>query len=134
MDAFPGSTFAASVVEAGSFADPVTGTYELELLLSDSHPAFRSGFIARVELFPSYVISGYWLPMTTLHNLEEHSGKIFVLDSTRAVEKQVFTGPIYKEGIIVIGGLDGSEVVIAEGSAFVEDGQQVAVTIVEVTR
>lgn len=134
MDAFPGSKFVASVVEAGSFADPVTGTYELELLLSDAHPAFRSGFIARVELFPSYVISGYWLPMITLHNLEEQSGKIFVLDGKRAIEKQISTGPIYSEGIIVTGGLDGSEVVLAEGSAFLEEGQQVVVTVVEVTR
>ncbi|MDF1571249.1 MAG: efflux RND transporter periplasmic adaptor subunit [Bacteroidales bacterium] len=129
IDAFPSDQFAASVLEVGSFADPFTGTFEVELLLSDTHPAFRTGFVARAELYPSYVISGYWVPMTALHDLEERRGKIFVLDSTQAVEREITTGPIYKEGIIVTSGIEGTEVVIEEGSAFLQNGQQVRINI-----
>lgn len=129
IDAFPNDHFPATVLEVGSFADPFTGTFEVELLLSEAHPGFRSGFVARVDLYPSYVISGYWVPMTALHDLEERRGKIFVLDSTRAVEREITTGPIYKGGIIVTGGLEGTELVIAEGSAFLQDGQQVRINI-----
>jgi len=129
IDAFPNDSFAASVLEVGSFADPFTGTFEVELLLENEHPGFRTGFVARVELYPSYVISGYWLPMTALHDLEERRGKIFVLDGSRAVEREITTGPIYKEGIIVTGGLEGTDLVIAEGSAFLQDGQQVRINI-----
>jgi RND family efflux transporter MFP subunit len=129
MDAFPGRQFAASIVEAGSFADPVTGTYEVELLLNDALPGFRSGFVARAEIFPSFVISGFWLPLSVMHELEDEHGKIYVLDSTQVVEKRISTGPLYKDGIIITGGLDGSEVVIAEGSAYLKEGQEVKVTI-----
>jgi multidrug efflux system membrane fusion protein len=131
LDAFPDEQFAASILEAGSFADPVTGTFEVELLLRDSLPGFRTGFVARATLFPSASISGFWLPMVALHDLENQRGKIFVLDSTHAVERHITTGPLYNNGMIVTGGLEGSEVVIAEGSAYLEDGQQVRIKIEE---
>lgn len=127
MDAFPGRQFAASVLEVGSFADPVTGTFEVELLLSESHPEFRTGFMARVTLFPSGSVSGYWLPMTAVHDLADQTGKIFVLDSTRALERSITTGPLHNGGIIVTGGLKGTETVIVGGSAYLEDGQEVRI-------
>ncbi len=125
MDAFPGRKFAASVLEPGSFADPVTGTFEAELLLQDAHPEFRSGFMARVQLFPSESLSGFWLPMAAIHDLEDQTGKVFVLDSTIVAERIITTGPIHDGGMIIKGGLEDKEFVITEGSAYLEDGQQV---------
>lgn len=127
MDAFPGREFAATVLEVGSFADPVTGTFEIELLLRESHPEFRTGFMARVTLFPSTAVSGFWLPMAAVHDLEDKIGKIFVLDGTYARERRITTGPLHNGGMIVTGGLEGSEQVIVGGSAYLEDGQEVRI-------
>ncbi len=125
MDAFPERKFVASVLELGSFADPVTGTFEAELLLHDAHPEFRSGFLARIQLYPSEYLSGLWLPMAAMHDLEDQTGKVFVLDSTIAVERKITTGPIRDGGMIIKGGLEDTAFVITEGSAYLEDGQQV---------
>lgn len=127
MDAFPGRQFPASVTEMGSFADPVTGTFEVELLLNEALPEFRTGFMARVTLFPSGFVHGYWLPMTAVHDLEDQGGTIFVLDSMRAKKRRIITGPLHDGGIIIAGGLDGSEMVITGGSAYLEDGQAVRI-------
>ncbi len=125
MDAFPGRAFSASVLESGSFADPVTGTFEVELLLRDAHPEFRSGFMARVQLFPSESLSGFWLPMSAIHDLEDHRGKVFVLDSAIVFERQITTGPLHDGGMVITGGLEATELVVTGGSAYLKDGQQV---------
>lgn len=127
LDAFPDRKFPATILEVGSFADPVTGTFEVELLLTASLPEFRTGFMARVDLFPSGDFSGYWLPMAAVHDLEDQRGKVFVLDSVRAQERPITTGPLHNGGIIVTGGLEGTEEVIVGGSAYVEDGQEVRI-------
>lgn len=127
MDAFPDQVYSAVISELGSLADPLTGTYEVELLMRDENSNFRTGFISRAYLFPSDSIIGWWLPFESVLNLNDSHGHVFVADSLKAKKKDVRTGPIYNEGILITQGIDGTDQVITEGASYLKDGSSIKV-------
>lgn len=128
LDAFPGKLFSAEVSELGAISDPVTGTYDVELLLKEEHPEFRTGFIARTELFPSDSIGGWWVPFEALQNLENGNGTIFIADSARAVKREVVTGKLVGQGILIVKGIEATDRVIVEGAGYLKENDLVRVS------
>ena len=79
MDAFPGISFGAEIIELGTVADPVTGTYETELMILQTLPQFRTGFISRAEIYPTEVKRSLVLPIHALIDATDNRAIIFVL-------------------------------------------------------
>lgn len=127
MDAFPGRSYRAVISELGTFADPVTGTYDIELLMAEENPNFRPGFIARATLYPSGFTEGWWLPFEALQNVENNQAYVFILDGPTARKKKVRLGPIVHDGILVLEGLDEGVFVVTEGAGLLKDGSRVRV-------
>jgi len=125
MDAFPERRFPAEISEVGTFADPVTGTFEAELKLDVTDPEFRSGLIARAHLFPSDSIEGWWIPFEAVRDLHESRGIVFVVDSGIVNIREVRTGQMINEGLVIREGLQGDERVVNEGADFIEEGSRV---------
>ncbi len=127
MDPFPKRSFPAVISESGSFADPVTGTYEVELLLTEEDPDFRTGFIARTSLYPSDSVSGFWLPFEAVHDLDGRNGFVYLLDSLHVVKREVSTGEIINKGILIMKGLSIQDEVVTEGASYLKEGSLVNV-------
>ena len=53
LDAYPERTIQAEITEIGTFADPYTGTYEIELTIANRDVKLASGLFARFDIFPS---------------------------------------------------------------------------------
>lgn len=53
FDALPDQTFPARVSQIAAGADPMSGTYEVELALEKAPSVLKNGFVASVEIFPS---------------------------------------------------------------------------------
>ncbi len=53
FDAWPGEVFTAKISEIAAGADPMTGTFAVELELSQSPRPLKNGFTGKVQLFPS---------------------------------------------------------------------------------
>lgn len=127
MDAFPDELFHAEVSELGAIADPVTGTYETELLLINDHPHFRTGYIARAVIYPAETGKDCYVPMEALLEASDNQADVFVVEDGRAVRRRVRTGILVGNGVIVTGGLKAGEWVVTEGSSYLEQDTKVQV-------
>ena len=127
MDAFPGAPFRAEIVELGTIADPVTATYETELLILQSRPGFRTGFISRAEIYPSEVKRSLVLPMHALIDATDNSAIIYVFREGRAEKRRIRTGSILGEEVVVLEGLEEGEKVVTDGAKYLREGSEVEV-------
>jgi RND family efflux transporter MFP subunit len=125
MDAFPGTEFAAEVTELASVADPVTGTYEVELLILHTKPQFRTGFISRAEIYPTHFSHSLVVPMEALLDAGDRSAHVFVYSDGKARKRRITTGPILGERVVVLEGLEEGEMVVTEGAKFLNSDTEV---------
>jgi RND family efflux transporter MFP subunit len=125
MDAFPGIAFRAKITELGAVADPVTGTYETELMIFQARPQFRTGFISRAEIYPSLVKRSLMVPIHALIDASDHSAGLFVLLDGVAKKKRIRTGAVVGDQVVVLEGLSEGEEVITDGARYLTDGTTV---------
>ncbi len=128
MDAFPGKTFEAEITELGAIADPVTGTYEAELQLTDTGKDFRSGFIARAVIYPSYTKAGYLIPLNAILDAEDSRAFVYLIKNGRPVKKAINTGPVIDNRIIVMSGIDNTDTIITDGAAYITPSSEILIT------
>lgn len=120
FDAYPERPFRGRVTELGDVADPMSGTFEVEIAIDDPGGLLKSGFIARVDLYPSRGEAYYFLPIEALVEGNQEEGMVYVLDeeTQRARKMPVHIYKILDEEIAVGEGLEGYEKVITEGAGF----------------
>ena len=127
MDAFPGKKFLAEISELASGADPLTGSYETELRILESHPQFRTGFFSRVEIFPAGTEHSLVVPMEALVDASDRKAHVFVYieagdqdDPSRGtVSKRLLnTGRILGDRVVVLDGLEKGEWIVTSGAKF----------------
>ncbi len=130
LDALSGKKFAGSVTQIAEQADPGTGTFEVEITLKDPDSAFKSGFIARIDLFPLRTDMFSLIPVEALVKADGHSGLVFELaaDGTTARRRDIQIAYIRGDSIAVSGGLETVKRVITDGSAYVTDGATVEIS------
>ena len=127
LDAFPGKRFSARVTELAALADPVTGTFSAELMINETDPAFRSGFIARTFLFPSDSLSGWYLPFEAVHDLDHGKGYVYLLDGKTVQKQTVRITGLTGKGVILNEGVSGDHLVVTEGGEYLKEGTAVRV-------
>jgi RND family efflux transporter MFP subunit len=127
MDAFPNKIFRGEIIELGSVADPVTGTYEAEFLIPKALSQFRTGFICRVELYPAETSRSLAVPIESLVDASDRSAYVFVYEEGMALKRRLRIGAILNEQVEVLEGLTEGELVITEGSRFLGNDEQVNV-------
>jgi multidrug efflux system membrane fusion protein len=128
FDAYPGKEFSAIVTEVGQSANPMNGTYEVELSLESKENGIRSGFIASVKIFPAEK-SKYWLlPAIAVVEADRKEGFVFKLNKEQnGVRKiPVTIGQILPDQIAVNCDEDLSEVV-AEGAVYLSADSKIKV-------
>lgn len=129
MDAFPGTKFRAQVSELASVADPVTGTYESELMVLQAHPQFRTGFFSRAEIYPAVICRSLAVPIEALMDASDQKAHVFVYEETGVqgtVSKRILkTGRIIGEKVVVVEGLDEGEWIVTEGAKYLRADDEV---------
>jgi len=127
MDAFPGEIFSGEVSELGSFAEAVSGTYEVEVMLPMGHPQFRTGFISRMEILPSAMLKDILVPVESLQNASDRSAEIYVYNDGKALKRKLRIGPIIGKMVVVEEGLLPGEKVITVGAPYLRNGDLVEI-------
>ena len=127
LDAWPERELKAEVTEIAEAADPRTGTYTVEMQLEPSDCRLASGFVAKVEIHPAQTTRYSILPAASLLEADGRTGVVFAYDREAgcARRREVNLGPVMTDRIAVIDGLEDVRQVIAEGSAYLTDGQPV---------
>ena len=129
FDAYPQSIFTAEVSEIVESADPMTGTYEVELTLPADDKKLVSGFVARVVLVPSVKKPYDVIPVEALAEADDMSGLVFVFDpdSSTVSRRAVIIAYLFDQYVAVSGGLVDTDLVVLAGNSVLKDGQKVEI-------
>ncbi len=120
FDAYPDEIFQGRVTEVADAADPMSGTFEVEIAIDEPANLLKSGFIARVDLFPSKAEPLYFLPIEALVEGNGDEGIVYVYDAAQNEAKKipVKIARILDEEIAIKSGLGNYTQVITEGASF----------------
>lgn len=129
IDAFPGRRFPGAVTELGSAADPMSGTYEVQLAVDPQGARFLSGMVAKVAFEAAIADEQPVLPVSALLEADGTEAVVYVVAPGEHVARRVAVriGRLVGERVEVLGGLVGGEQVVTEGAAYLRDGQLVRV-------
>jgi membrane fusion protein, multidrug efflux system len=129
FDAWPGQTFSGRVSNIASAADPGTGTFTVELQLDAGAARFVQGLVAKVALSPQAAASGQVIPVQALLEANDKEAGVFVLDpATRTVHRvNIQIGRMSRGQIEVTAGLEQGALVVTDGAAFLENGENVRI-------
>jgi membrane fusion protein, multidrug efflux system len=128
FDAMPGREFAGRVDRIGAAADPVTGTYEVEIALDDAG-TLAAGLVGRVEIRPARGISTRLVPIEAVLEADGAEATVYTLsaDGRRAQRHRVTVAFIDGDRVALAGGLEGASQVLTDGAAYLDDGATVRV-------
>lgn len=128
LDAWQGVKFPAVVDQVGGMSDPLTGTYEIELILSSKGYRLATGFIAGIEVFPSKKEEFITIPVQAIVEADGQSGYIYSVKKSGVVQKikiEIIT--IIGSKAAISGNLNGVDEIVSEGAAYLRDGEVVRI-------
>ena len=122
FDAYPERSFTGAVTEIADAADPLSGTFEVEIQVEDKEGLLKSGFIARVDLYPTLSETYDYIPVEALVEGNGREGLVYayVPSSGEARKVAVRIARILDSEIAISGGLEPYEQVVTEGAAFLK--------------
>jgi len=122
FDAYPEQVFNGWVTEVADAADPMSSTFEVEVAIEDPGNLLKSGFIARVDLFPSSGDSYFYIPVEALVEGNDREGIVYVYDEENHEAKKVAIqiSRLLDSEIAVSGGLEEYDQVVTDGASFLQ--------------
>jgi RND family efflux transporter MFP subunit len=129
IDAYPGKKFTAVVSEIGGAANPVNGTFKVELSLDTVTEKLAAGFVVKVDIYPSTTKSFFTIPVEAVYEADGAGAVVFIIDKKRetALKRSVEIAKIFPDKVAVSGGLDDSDYVITSGVEYLISGSAVEV-------
>ena len=129
FDVYRDEKFPGRVAEIAESADPMNGTYEVELTIPQSRYKFVSGFVASVDIFPSRKQSYFIIPAAALIEADANEGYVYTVNhNDNSVEKvKIEIGHIFDDKIAVASGLENTARVITDGSSYLTDGSTIKI-------
>ncbi len=132
FDAFPNRDFEGRITEIAAAADPMTGTYRVEVALGPATipaAALASGLVGAVEIRPAADQTVTLVPSESVLEADGSHGVVYTLasDGRAAVRRPVTIAFLAGDYIAIAAGLEGAKSVITEGAAYLDNGQAVEV-------
>ncbi|MBN1996080.1 efflux RND transporter periplasmic adaptor subunit, partial [candidate division KSB1 bacterium] len=97
FDPYPGVAFSGRITELAGAADPLHGTYEIEMSLEHTKFTLLSGFIAQIRIFPARLEQLYLIPIESLVEAQGTSGYVFSIENGHAVKIPVSIGHVFED-------------------------------------
>lgn len=128
FDATGDRTYHGLVSEIAATATPGTGTYAVEVTLSDAGPLV-AGMIGSVEIVPSTGAPTTVVPVEAMLEADGTQATVFALSSAdgRAQRRTVNVAFLDGDVVAVTSGLEGVDSVVTDGAAWLSDGDEVRV-------
>ncbi len=120
-----------SVVRIAAKSDEATGNFEVDIKLDDDG-ALRSGMVAEAEITATAPVGAnegpLRIPSLALIDARADQGYVYVLDDKNIAHRRaIATSGIESGDVLVVSGLKSGERIVAEGAAYVRDGEAVTV-------
>lgn len=128
FDAYPEQVVHAVVNEIAGAPNPMSGTYEIVLGLESNSLKLFSGFIAKLEIYPSISESVHMIPFISLINIHDNQGEVFLPTNDLTVTRvPVKIGYLTEEKAVITAGLDSVSKVITDGAAYLKEGIKIKI-------
>lgn len=127
FDAYPEKMFPAVIHEIGKFADPYTGTFEIELAISPSDEELMSGLIGEIIIHPQKKEKFICIPVESLIVGNQNTGDIFIIKNKKPYKKQIRIAHITQNELLINKGLKQADTVITEGSNMLENESKIQI-------
>ncbi|OLY92206.1 RND family efflux transporter, MFP subunit [Cnuella takakiae] len=128
FDAFPGKTFTAIVTQKALAANPINGSFEVEL-----QPDFKgvqpgAGIFGKAVILTSGTQELVPIPYESLLEAEGKEGFVFVSNDGKTVQRVgVQIAAIEPDRVFVNAGLEGHRYIVTSGSPYLTDGSRIKV-------
>lgn len=128
-DALPDKSLAAKVSRKAEGIDPQSGTFGVELSLSNAKiQGLAAGLFGKATIIPTKTSNGYTIPYDALLDGGENEGYVFITNDNKTAQKvKVQLGAIQNDKISITGGLENAAGLIVSGSAYLTDGSKIKV-------
>ncbi|MFA5659733.1 MAG: efflux RND transporter periplasmic adaptor subunit [Oscillospiraceae bacterium] len=129
VDAYPDFEFSGIVSEIGQAADSYNGTYEVEVKINPESKKLASGFVGKVEIYPSQLVNVNRIPVESLVEANKSEGFVFIpKGNDGSVEKvKIRIEAIAGESILVSEGLENINEIVTEGSAYLTNTSKIKI-------
>ncbi len=126
IDAYPNKTFFAKIKEIAEAANPMNGTYEIELELVEKDVKLVSGFIVKVDIFSSKKEEYYIVPIDAIAEADEIEATLYTISKNNTAKKiKVTIAEIINGKVTVKTGLENVETVITDGVEYLTNGIEI---------
>ena len=129
FDAYPDKKYFAHISEIGGSANPMTGTFEIQLKVEKNKEKLFSGFVADVTIFPQERKKYSLIPAESLFEATGDDGFVYhVLEQENRVEKiNIKIDNIIDGQLAVSEGLQGVKQVVTDGAPYLRDGSEIVI-------
>jgi len=124
VDAFPGKTFEGRVVRLAAELDPSARTLGVEVEIPNRDGRLKPGMLARMEIPRRTLEDALLVPLGSVVDLGD-SRVVYVVEDGVAHRREIETGPVVGERVVVRSGLTAADRVVVEGTQSVAEGQAV---------
>lgn len=122
IDAFPSKQFDAAVTKKSLAADPVSGSFMVELQVDFKNEQPAVGMFGTASVNTSKPSVGFNIPYDALLEGNGKKGFVFVSDDKKTVKKvEVTISSINNNTVTVIDGLQGHAYIVTSGSPYLND-------------
>jgi len=128
FDALPDQVLHGTVTEIAAAADPMTGTYRVEVTLPGA-AGLASGLVGQVEIDPRTDRPLSLVPIDAVLEADGSRATVFTLsaDGRHAERRAVRIAFLAGDRVAVVSGLEGVRSVVTDGAAYLDDGSAVKV-------
>jgi membrane fusion protein, multidrug efflux system len=129
LDALPEQVLEGAVSEIASAAEPQSGMFPIEVTLRPMALPLKSGLVAKLDMTPASAVSGsrVHVPIAAIVAGTGRRASVFVLENQQARRREVTVAFIEGESVALSSGVAVGERVITDGALYLEDGEPVAV-------
>ena len=127
LDAFPETTFTASISNLSQGADINSGLYQAELKLNTQGKKMATGLFGNAQIMPSVIQKHTSIPIDAVVEGNGDEAFVYVVADGKARKLPIFLVGINNTKAFVSVGLAGITQVITDGSAYLVEGSRVRV-------
>ena len=129
IEAYPGQTFTGVITKMAEAADPVNGTYPIEITVAAAGQKLAPGLFCTLQLQPTSRQALTLIPIESLVEGDGKSGFVYTLNADRrtVTRRMVRVAFLQKDKIAISEGLDGVDQVITEGVSYLTGSSLVKV-------
>jgi len=127
LDAYPGWNITGTVKRLSDMANPLSGTFDVEISIPVKDRRIAAGMLAHVEIMPAPGSDYPVIPIEALVSSNGQSGVVYVPNHDHAEKRVVHIQQFDGERVAILAGLENATEVITAGSGFLEDGDAIVV-------